>query len=165
MRAAAIGLVLVACGGAPVANRGQPQALPALELPLLDGGTWSSASARGSVLVIDIWASWCKPCSKGFPKLDALAAGDSKLAVIAITIDEDPAAIRAFLAEFPLAVPVAHDAKQLVTKEPLAIARLPAVLVIDRDGMIRHRLDEPTERDYDRLPELVKSAAADREGR
>ena len=147
---------LLACGGAPVANRKRATLLPDYAFPLLDGGTWSSASTRGAVLVIDVWASWCKPCSKGFPKLEALAA--SGIAVVAISIDEDPAAMRSFLAEHPLAVPVAQDAKQLVTKAPLAIARLPSVLVVGPDGTIRHRLDEPTERDYDRLAELAASA-------
>ena len=128
--------------------------LPALTLPLLAGGSWSSTSARGSVLVIDVWASWCKPCSKGFPSLDALAARTG-VRVVAISIDEDAAAARAFLAQFPLGVPIAHDAEQVVTRAPLHIARLPAVLIVDADGTIRHRLEEPTERDYDRLGDLV----------
>jgi thiol-disulfide isomerase/thioredoxin len=126
--------------------------LPELTLPLLDGGTWSSTTARGAPLVIDVWASWCKPCSKGFPQLNALAANVN---VVAITIDEDPAAIRDFVAQHPLRVPIVHDAKQSVTGAPLHIARLPTVLVVDADGRIRHRLEEPSEDDYRRLDKLV----------
>jgi thiol-disulfide isomerase/thioredoxin len=124
---------------------------------LVAGGTWTSESARGQVLVIDVWATWCKPCSKGFPKLDALAARRTDIAVVAITIDEDPGAIRHFLAEFPLAVPAAHDAKQELTRPPLNIARLPTVLIVDAGGVIRRRLEEPAEADYDRLDELASA--------
>ena len=131
--------------------------LPALTLPLVAGGTWTSTSARGSVLVIDVWATWCKPCSKGFPKLDALAARRTDVPVVAITIDEDAAAIRDFLAQFPLAVPVAQDEKQELTRPPLTIARLPTVLIVDTHGVIRRRLEEPGDRDYDHLEDLVNA--------
>jgi thiol-disulfide isomerase/thioredoxin len=162
--ALAVGITSTACGGAgpapaPAARQPIAEPLPALELPLLDGGVWAAASARGKVLVIDVWASWCKPCRKGFPTLDALAARPDT-AVVAISIDEDPAAIRAFLAELPVQVPVVHDAGQAVTRPPLAIGRLPTVLVVDAAGVIRHRLEEPTERDYAALGGLVDDLAA-----
>jgi thiol-disulfide isomerase/thioredoxin len=160
---AALVAVVTSCGGSapPPAQTATAIAepMPALELPLLDGGAWSAASARGKVLVIDVWATWCKPCRKGFPALDALAAGRPDVSVVAVSIDEDPAVIRAFLAETPLGVPVAHDAAQSVTAAPLAIARLPTVLVVDAAGIIRYRLAEPTERDYASLPDLVDAAA------
>jgi cytochrome c biogenesis protein CcmG, thiol:disulfide interchange protein DsbE len=156
MRTIAVVLIGVGCAGsAPAKSSAAATPLPSLTLPLIAGGTWSSASARGSALVIDVWASWCKPCSKGFPKLDALAARRSDVVVVAITIDEDPAAIRDFITQFPIAVPVAHDVEQSLTHAPLSIARLPTVLIVDADGMVRHRLEEPSERDYDHLEDLI----------
>ena len=134
--------------------------MPALTLPHLTGdATWDSTSVRGSMLVIDVWASWCKPCSKGFPKLDALAARRSDISIVAITIDEDPTAARDFLAEFPLRVPVLHDAEQVVTRAPLGVARLPTLLLVDKTGTIRRRLEEPKEKDYEDLETLVDAAA------
>jgi thiol-disulfide isomerase/thioredoxin len=109
------------------------------------------------MLVIDVWASWCKPCSKGFPKLDALATRRSDIAIVAITIDEDPTAAREFLAEFPLRVPVLQDSEQVMTRAPLGIARLPTLLIVDKSGVIRRRIEEPREQDYDRLEELVSA--------
>jgi thiol-disulfide isomerase/thioredoxin len=129
--------------------------MPALTLPMIDGGTWSSASTRGAPLVIDVWASWCEPCSKGFPALDALAARRSDLAVVAISIDEDPAAVRGFVAKFPLRVPVIHDREQTLTRAPLHITRLPTLLLVDAEHVIRHRIHEPTERDYERIEALL----------
>lgn len=162
MRAALIAIVLSACGGAAPAPAAREVAmpLPSLTLPRLTGGTWSSVSARGSVLVIDVWASWCKPCSKGFPKLDALAANGSNVVVVAISIDEDPAAIRDFIGRFPLAAPVAHDVDRVLVRPPLTIAELPTLLVVDTTGVIRYRIEEPTDTDYDQLGELVRRAAS-----
>ncbi len=131
--------------------------LPVLTLPLIAGGTWASASARGQVLVIDVWATWCKPCSKGFPKLDALAARQTDVAVVAITIDEDATAIRDFLVEFPLAIPVAQDTEHALTRPPLNIAKLPTVLIVDAEGVIRRRIEEPGEREYDGLDDMANS--------
>lgn len=160
MRIAAIVLVaqgFVACAGAPPTSTSSAVAepLPSLTLPLLDGGTWSSSSARGSALVIDVWASWCKPCSKGFPALNALAARRADVGVVAISLDEDVAAARDFIAQFPLTVVIAHDRQHMLTRAPLSIARLPTVLVVDAAGVIRHRIEEPRERDYERLEELI----------
>lgn len=155
--------VLVACGGAPsepAAPRDVAMPLPPLTLPLFAGGTWTSTSARGSALVIDVWASWCKPCGKAFPKLDALAARRSDIVIVAISIDEDPAAIRDFITKFPLAVPIVQDAEQVVTRSPLVIARLPTVLIVDRDQIIQHRLEEPSEDDYGHIEQLVDTVGS-----
>lgn len=159
--AVVIALLLTACAGAAPAPKSADIAtpLPALTLPRIAGGTWSSASARGSVLVIDVWASWCKPCSKAFPKLDALAARRSDVVVVAISIDEDPAAARGFIEQFPLAVTVAQDAEQTLTRAPVGVSRLPTLLIVDANGVIRQRIEEPSERDYDHLEDRINAMA------
>ncbi|HTL32938.1 MAG TPA: TlpA disulfide reductase family protein [Kofleriaceae bacterium] len=152
--------ILCACAGASPAARPTEEAtpLPALTLPRLTGdGTWEATSTRGSLLVIDVWASWCKPCGKAFPKLDALAARRSDIVIVAISIDEDAAAARDFVAQFPVHVPVIQDSGQVVTRPPLGVARLPTLLIVDKTGVIRRRLQEPKESDYEHLEELVDS--------
>jgi thiol-disulfide isomerase/thioredoxin len=150
-------LTLSACAGAASTTRPTEEAtpLPALSLPRLSGGTWDSASTRGSALVIDVWASWCKPCGASFPTLDAFAARHSDVAVVAISIDEDPEAARAFLVQFPLHVPAVQDAEQRTLRPPLAITRLPTLLIVDKTGVIRHRIEEAKERDYEHLDALL----------
>jgi cytochrome c biogenesis protein CcmG, thiol:disulfide interchange protein DsbE len=105
------------------------------------------------MLVIDVWASWCAPCSKGFPKLDALAARRTDVVVVAVSIDEEVDAARAFLARFPLGVVVAHDASHAL--RPPLVTQLPTLLIVDAHGIVRHRIEKPTERDYERLDELL----------
>ena len=50
----------------PEADRAEPVALSG---DLVDGGSWDSASARGDVLVVNVWGSWCAPCVAEAPDL------------------------------------------------------------------------------------------------
>lgn len=154
----------LACGGAqpapaPVATElGTP--MPELSVDTLRGDAWSPASARGSVLVVDVWASWCPPCREGVPRVDAIAARHPDARFVALSIDEDRAAMDAFLAEVPVVMPVLHDVRQQVLAAPLLITRVPTVLVIDRGGIIRHRVEEPSSADYEQLERVIAATLA-----
>ena len=128
--------------------------LPALSYPLVDGTPWTSADVAGRVAVIDVWASYCKPCKKSFPYLNQLAA-DPTVAVVGVSVDEDDAAVAAFLAEIPARFPIARDRTQSVEAAPLAITKLPTVLVVDAAGRVRLRLEEPRADDYASLPGVI----------
>ena len=147
-----------ACAGAPPPPTAVPaeQAapLPALSYPLRDGGTWDSAAQAGKVVVIDVWASYCLPCKHSFPHLNDLAA-DPTVAVLGLSVDEDDAAVDAFLAEVPARFPIGRDRTQTVEAAPLGIHKLPTVLVVDAAGRVRLRLDEPRTSDYAALPAVI----------
>ena len=162
----AIALAVVGCAGnsaqrATVVNEGAGSALPAIELPLLQGGTWRSADALGSVLVVDFWASWCKPCRKGFPLLDELARTHHAARFVAISLDEDEQAVRAFLREVSTALPIALDSAQWSAGAPLTIARVPTVIVVDQRGIVRLRVEEPTTDDYARIERTIAGLLAE----
>jgi cytochrome c biogenesis protein CcmG, thiol:disulfide interchange protein DsbE len=73
-------------------------AAPALRLPTLDGGRLDLADLRGRPVVVNFWASWCRPCTRELPLLgQALAdhTGD-RLAVVGVLVNDDPASARAF---------------------------------------------------------------------
>jgi thiol-disulfide isomerase/thioredoxin len=154
MRALALIAIAVGCGGATT-----PSVIPAessrpvqLEFDLLAGGRWSSRDAVGHVVVIDTWATYCKPCKAAFSKLNRLVTEHPEVVVIGVSVDEDPAVIRAFLAEVPASFAIAHDPALTIGRPPLAFTQLPSLVVLDREGRMRVRAEEMKEGDYDLLP-------------
>ena len=65
-------LALLGLGGAPAAIAQQPQAAPKVALRTTDGRPFPLESARGEVVVLDFWASWCVPCRTSVPFFDSL---------------------------------------------------------------------------------------------
>ena len=166
MRAAAIVLAIAACG-APPRRAPEPIAaaaaapLPPLEYRLRSGEPWTSSAALGRVIVLDVWATYCKPCRKAFPKLGRLAAAHPEAVVIGVSVDEDDAVVEAFLRAVPAGFAIARDPAQTVQSGPLAISKLPTLLVVDRRGRVRFRGEEMAESDYDVLPGLVAALLAE----
>ncbi len=66
--------------------------IPEFRLPALDGQMVSSDSYLGSPVVLNFWATWCRPCLKEIPTLNALARGSSAR-VVTIAIDEGGASV------------------------------------------------------------------------
>jgi thiol-disulfide isomerase/thioredoxin len=102
---AALLLCLVAAGCAGAAETATP---PSLKLATLDHGAYDLAKARGRHVVVNYWATWCAPCRKEMPELDALHREREDVEVIGLAYEEIAAEdMRAFLAERPVAYPIA----------------------------------------------------------
>lgn len=129
---------------------------------LVTGATWTrETDAAGKLLVIDVWASWCKPCAKGMVQVEQIAAAFPDVAVLGLSIDEDDAAMRAFLADAGVAFPSARVAITVVEPPPLAVSALPAVIVVDRQGRIRWKAQEMKDGDYERLRAVLAELRAE----
>lgn len=115
---------------------GNPGA-PPLELLGMDDKRYHLSDYRGSVVLINFWATWCPPCIQELPTLQRLKeklAGE-RFEILAINLGEDEAAIRAFQGkfaikmEFPILIAkdesIIHDWK---------IQGLPMSYVIDPGG-------------------------------
>jgi cytochrome c biogenesis protein CcmG, thiol:disulfide interchange protein DsbE len=157
---------ITGCGGpsprvlsAITASEAAP--LPSLSYRLVSGQPWTSEAARGRVIVLDVWATYCQPCRKAFPKLSRLAAAHPDVVVIGVSVDEDDAVVDAFLRDVPAGFPIARDPAQSVQSGPLAIQSLPTVLVVDRRGRIRLRAEQMAETDYDALPGVIAALQAE----
>jgi thiol-disulfide isomerase/thioredoxin len=125
---------LAAEPGAPLPLLGSTLAVPALTL--LDGSAWGPDQAQGKVLVVYWWASWCPFCAEQSPHMDALwrMHRSQGLALMALSIDKQPAAASAHLKAKGYGFPVAM-ATQAAAVWPKPRG-LPVVVVRGRDGKV-----------------------------
>jgi len=125
-------------GDAPAAQRRAWPAsrpTPALELPAWEAPPFRLADARGQVVVLNFWASWCEPCRAEMPSLELLAerhAGD-RLQVQAINHRETDGAIRRFLAAWPLTLNILRDSDGAAARA-WQVRVFPSTVVIGRNG-------------------------------
>jgi cytochrome c biogenesis protein CcmG/thiol:disulfide interchange protein DsbE len=131
----------------PTVQTYPPGRMPATEFRLtgLDGGTVDLAAYRGRPLLINFWASWCRPCVKEFPLLRAArerhrADGLEVIGVLATS--DSPAKARTFLRRNGGTWPVGIDrggAPVGETTVAYGVAGLPETFFVRRDGSLAVR--------------------------
>ncbi len=121
----------------------EPRAVGTAEFTDPEGGTHRLADYRGQVLLVNFWATWCAPCRKEMPTLEALqkALGGEDFQVVTIATGRNqPAAITRFFAEAGVEnLPILLDARSTLARE-MAVFGLPATVLVDREGMEIARL-------------------------
>jgi cytochrome c biogenesis protein CcmG, thiol:disulfide interchange protein DsbE len=98
---------------------------------------------KGKVVLLNVWATWCEPCRKEMPSIQALheSYGPQGLHVVALSID-DPGKereIKQFLTDFKLTFEVLHDSVQAV-QAAYQTTGVPETFVIGKDGTIRKKV-------------------------
>jgi len=94
---------------------------------------------RGKVVLLDFWATWCKPCAKSMPMLqklhDQFAPKDFK--VLGISIDENGGKkVKAFVAKHKIVYPILLDAEENPAWEAYKVKVIPMIFLVDRKGQI-----------------------------
>jgi thiol-disulfide isomerase/thioredoxin len=111
-------------------------AAPRFALTRLDAdGVVTDRDLRGRVVVLEFWATWCKPCLASLPRMDAAAkrwAG--KAEVIAVNLD-DAAAAAALFERAGYAMKLVADDGDTSLRYQVDV--LPHVVVIDGEGVVR----------------------------
>src|SRR6266545_296275 len=112
---------------------------------LADGSAWSSVSARGSVLVVNFWASWCGPCRAEQPSLNQVARAYRSRGVrfMGINVRESRGAAQGNVEEFQIPYPSLYD-QAAVNAARLQAFALPSTFILDRDGVVAYRLTGKT---------------------
>jgi DsbE subfamily thiol:disulfide oxidoreductase len=107
---------------------------------LSDDQPWSSEANRGSVLVVNYWASWCAPCRAEQPRLTRVARGYATRGVsfIGVNVNDNRAAARTYLRDFDVPYPSLFDPKS-ETAARLGVVGLPTTFILDRRGVVGYQ--------------------------
>ena len=120
-----------------------------LTLTDLQGKTWHLRDLHGKVVLVNFWATWCPPCRKEMPDLDALynKFKDQGLVILAIS-DEEAAKVTPFIAERKISYPILLDPGRKVN-EAFIVEGIPKSFVYDRTGkMVAQSIDMRTRNQF-----------------
>ncbi len=128
----------LAAGGFVTVDVQDRVAMPAWTGTTLDGAAWSTASLRGGVTVVNLWASWCTPCRQEWPELQAAATAHPDVHFVAIDSMDDANAARDFLVQFPSHAVQVSDPRGVVMASFTTVPNrsLPITVVLDAKGRI-----------------------------
>jgi peroxiredoxin len=133
--------ILVAAGAAHPAFAAKSllhKSAPEFVLTDLNNKTIDLKAYHGKVVLLDFWATWCAPCQLEMPRFIAWQNqyGPRGLQIIGISMDDDPATVRAFLEKLQLNYPVAMGDEKLGELYG-GVLGLPLTLLIDGRGTVR----------------------------
>ena len=124
-------------------------------------GPKTLAEAKGKVVIVDFWATYCQPCKKSFPKYQDLVdqfGGD--LAVIAVSVDEvgdvDEAKLKEFAEQTGVKFTILWD-KEQKTAKAYSPPKMPTSYIIDKEGNIAHKHAGYESGEEEKIAEEVKA--------
>jgi peroxiredoxin len=172
LRTLPVALVLAACspaapsGAGPATPAGAPASAarpPDFELPRLDGGTERLSSHFGKdVVLIDFWATFCKPCLRAMPDLDALyrSRKERGFVVLGVSIDGpgSTADVQAEVSRLGVSFPILLDQESRAVALYNPRASAPYSVLIGRDGQVLVQREGYTTGSHEALEREIDSA-------
>ncbi len=113
---------------------------PGFTLPRLGSdAAFTLADHRGKVVVLDFWATWCRPCIEGLPVVDSVTASyaDKGVVFTAINLREGADHITEFMGKKDWKFDVALDSDGTISNL-YGVSGIPHSVVIDKKGVIRY---------------------------
>ncbi len=119
---------------------------PDFTLKTHGGGNYRLTEQRGSVILVNFWATWCGPCRQEMPILDALAKkyADLGVQVVGVNVETETDGVQSYLSEVPVSFPILLDLENIASKA-YDVKAMPTTVIIDKDGRVRalHRSYQP----------------------
>lgn len=143
---AALGLIWVGDSEVP-APVGRGVQAPDFDLPLLGRDErFVLSEHRGQVVLVNFWATWCKPCEDEMPSMERLYRdlAPQGFELVAVSVDESPDEVAAFRDRLGVSFPIALDPSQEVSRS-YQTQGFPESLLVDRDGTVVERYVGPRE--------------------
>jgi peroxiredoxin len=129
---------------------------PEFTLTDLSGKKWTFSELRGKVVLVNFWATWCPPCRKEMPDLDALYKRfEAKGFVVLGISDEELKKVEPFISERKVSFPVLLDPGRKVN-DLFVVEGIPKSFVYDREGkLVAQSIDMRTQKQF---LEMLKKA-------
>jgi peroxiredoxin len=110
---------------------------PGFVLKNMDGEHVSLAALRGKVVLLNFWATWCRPCKEEMPAFEKLYAKykDRGFVVLAVSINRSKTSITGFLEDMDLSYHILMDDDSRVLKL-YKVYSIPTTFLIDKTGLI-----------------------------
>lgn len=143
--AAALALPIAGLAGATFIGELQPwtgkPAAPRIDLLRPDGAPFDWDALRGTVVLVNFWATWCEPCVAEMPALQRLRGqlAPQGFEVLGVNIREGAARIEPFVRKVGIGFPIVRDTDGAVTRA-WGVGVFPTSFIVDRGGAIRYAL-------------------------
>ncbi len=101
----------------------------------LKGGSVLRTNTKGKVVLLNFWATWCPPCREEIPSIESLSKSmaGKKFEVFAVSVGEDPATVKSFVAEQKMTYPIYLDSRNLLSRT-YASQGIPTTYLLDKNG-------------------------------
>ena len=145
-----LGAVLIFLGDDVAAPLGRGDSAPDFTLPVLgESGTQRLDDLRGSVVLVNFWATWCKPCEEEMPAMERLyqELAPQGFELLAVSVDSELSDVETFQARMALSFPILLDPEQHSARQ-YQTTGFPESILIDPKGRIIERYVGPREWDH-----------------
>ncbi len=119
--------------------------IPELTLLNLDGGSWNLSQERGSVVILNFWASWCISCKEEMPSMNDFYKSIKnipEIKLITILYRDDPQSALSYMRSKGYDFPVKLD-PSLKAARLFGVTGVPETYIIDKEGRLVERVIGP----------------------
>jgi thiol-disulfide isomerase/thioredoxin len=125
--------VAAGCGGG--ASSGSASSVADVPFSAADGTSLTLADMKGTPVVLNMWATWCKPCVKEMPAFDEVAASQDAVRIIGVNVADDADDAAAFAADLGVSYEQFNDPTGGLS-DAFEVTGLPATAFVDADGKV-----------------------------
>lgn len=139
-----VGLLVIYQYSSPSSGPKVGAEAPPIKVATLAGEEFDLASTRGQVVVLDFWATWCGPCKRSLPALQAVHeayAEDESVAIYSVNTDisaAQGAGLNKWMARQKWDFPVLLDAPRNAVAQRYRVQSIPTVVIIGPSGKVHH---------------------------